>query len=97
MQSYLSSLTFLFNPVPQNPQVGKAAAVGIFMVFLWVTEAIPLAATSLAPLILFPILGIIPAAKYQDLYQFYHIPFLGGFMIALAMKNGNYTKELLSG
>ena len=38
----------------------RAAAVGVLMAVWWVTEAIPIPATALIPLILFPLLGILP-------------------------------------
>lgn len=63
------------------------AAVATLMATWWLTEAIPLAATALLPLALFPILNISTmketAAPYGDEIVFL---FLGGFLIQLAME-----------
>ena len=43
---------------PDNPQVTRMAAVILLMAIWWITEAIPLAATALLPIVLFPLFGI---------------------------------------
>ena len=43
---------------PSNPLVSRMAAVILLMAIWWITEAIPLSATALLPIILFPLLGI---------------------------------------
>ena len=43
---------------PANPLVTRMAAVILLMAIWWITEAIPLSATALVPIVLFPFLGI---------------------------------------
>jgi sodium-dependent dicarboxylate transporter 2/3/5 len=43
---------------PANPLVTRMAAVVLLMAIWWITEAIPIPATALVPLVLFPLLGI---------------------------------------
>lgn len=43
---------------PGNPQVTRMSAIILLMAIWWITEAIPLAATALLPIVLFPLLGI---------------------------------------
>ena len=43
---------------PANPLVTRMAAVVLLMAIWWITEAIPIPATALLPLVLFPLLGI---------------------------------------
>jgi sodium-dependent dicarboxylate transporter 2/3/5 len=57
---------------PANPLVTRMAAVILLMAIWWITEAIPLAATALLPIVLFPVLGImrgreLPASGSIDL------------------------------
>ncbi|MCG8504731.1 MAG: SLC13 family permease [Sphingomonadales bacterium] len=57
---------------PGNPLVTRMAAVIVLMAIWWITEAIPLAATALLPIVLFPLLGImrgreVPAGGQLDL------------------------------
>ena len=53
---------------PSNPQVTTMAAIAALMALWWITEAIPLAATSLVPLILYPFFGILTAEKVAGSY-----------------------------
>ncbi len=63
------------------------AAVGIWMAVWWMTEAIPVYATALLPLALFPLTGATgietAAAPYGDEIIFL---FLGGFILAVGME-----------
>lgn len=43
---------------PANPLVTRMLAIVVLMAIWWMTEAIPIPATSLLPLVLFPLLGI---------------------------------------
>ena len=43
---------------PTNPLVTRMAAVILLMAIWWITEAIPLSATAMLPIVLFPLLGI---------------------------------------
>jgi len=43
---------------PSNPLVTRMAAIILLMAIWWITEAIPLSATALLPIILFPLMGI---------------------------------------
>ena len=57
---------------PANPLVTRMAAVILLMAIWWITEAIPLSATALLPIVLFPVLGImrgreLPAGNRIDL------------------------------
>lgn len=65
----------------------RTAAAGTLMAIFWITEAIPLSATSLLPLVLFPVLGIIDinqaALPFAKPVIFL---FLGGFMLAMAVE-----------
>jgi len=60
---WLGPLLFVFMLLfvdldPENPEVTRMAAVILLMAVWWITEAIPLAATALLPIVLFPLLGI---------------------------------------
>src|SRR5688500_17218346 len=64
---------------------GLLAVTGCVAV-LWLTQAIPIAAASLAPLVLIPLLGIAPTKKVASLYVNDNtFLFLGGFLLAIAI------------
>ncbi len=69
------------------PAAWRTAALALLLAVWWMTEALPLGATSLLPLVLIPLLGIAPgedaAAPYANPTVFL---FLGGFLIALAVE-----------
>jgi sodium-dependent dicarboxylate transporter 2/3/5 len=91
---FLAMLLF-FHPVPEKPEVGFMAAVAALMAVWWLTECLPLAATSLLPMICFPLLGIATTAETTGRY-FNPIMslFLGAFLIALAMERWNLHRRI---
>lgn len=80
---------------PGKPEVTRMAAVAAWIAIWWMTEAIPIPATSLLPLILLPALGLRStddvARSYGDDVLFL---FLAGFLIALAMQRWNLHRRL---
>lgn len=82
-------LILLMWPTPRglSPEAQRLGAVTVLMAVYWVTQAIPIAATSLIPIAAYPLLGILSASDacrgYADrnLYLF-----LGGFLIAIAIE-----------
>jgi sodium-dependent dicarboxylate transporter 2/3/5 len=88
-------LLILPPPDGLSPAGWRTAAVAALMAVWWITEAIPVYATGLLPLALFPLLGIISidaaAAPYANPLIFL---FMGGFMIALAMQRWGLHKRL---
>ncbi len=72
-----------------------AAAVLAWMAVWWLTEAVPLAITSLLPLVLFPVLGVAggkeAAAPYADRIIFLYV---GGFFLALGMEKWGLHRRI---
>ncbi len=79
-------------------QPGRAvAAIGVLMATLWVTEAMPIAATALIPIAFFPMVtfGEVSAAKAAAPFSHELIYlFMGGFMLALAMQQWGLHRRI---
>lgn len=73
-----------------EPAGRATVALGAWMAVWWMTEAIPLAATALLPVVAFPLAGVLPAAQALRPYASDIVfLFMGGFMIGLAMQRWN--------
>ncbi|MFG2734815.1 SLC13 family permease [Streptomyces carpaticus] len=71
------------------------AAVVVLVAVWWMTEALPLPATSLIPIVAFPLLGILEIGEATA--PFAHptvFLYMGGFIIALAMQKWNLHKRI---
>lgn len=81
--------------VPDNPRVGYTFCVALLMAVWWITEVVPLAVTSLIPVALFPLFGIMDGRAVSATY-FNDVIFLfmGGFFVALAMERWNLHRRI---
>ncbi|MUL40362.1 DASS family sodium-coupled anion symporter [Streptomonospora sp. PA3] len=91
----LAAVLYLVLPDSLSYEGKVTAAVAALMAAWWMTEAIPLPATALLPLVLFPVLVGVDiadvAAPYADDVIFL---FMGGFMLAMAMQRWNLHRRI---
>nr|AYM26550.1 tonoplast dicarboxylate transporter [Leucaena leucocephala] len=91
--SLLISLLVKFDGGKANS--GKMLAVIAWVFTWWVTEAVPLAVTSMCPLFLFPLFGIASADSVAHSYMDDVITLvLGSFILALAVERYNVHRRL---
>jgi sodium-dependent dicarboxylate transporter 2/3/5 len=91
----LLAVLLLPPPAGMEPAAWRTAGVGILMAVWWMSEAVPIPATALVPLALFPLLGVAgadeAAAPYANPVIFL---FLGGFLLAQAMQKWGLHRRI---
>lgn len=90
-------LSIIISPSPASMEVNawRTAAVALLMAAFWITEAIPISATALFPVILFPLLGITSIKNATEPYAHYLVfLFLGGFLIAQSIQKWGLHKRI---
>lgn len=88
------AILFGFSPEGMSNEALAVLASTIWIATWWITEAIPIPATSLLPIILFPVTGAVQGGvtnAYADSTIFL---FLGGFIIAIAMQKWGLHRRI---
>jgi sodium-dependent dicarboxylate transporter 2/3/5 len=86
---------FFFDFGEQYKTAQLTASIAVLMSVWWITEVVPLSVTSLIPLILFPLTGVVTAGDISGSYINSTIfLFIGGFIIAIAMEKWDLHKRI---
>ena len=87
----------LIMPAPYGmyTEAWRVAAIALLMATWWITEAMPIAATALLPIALYPLLQIMDtraaSASYADPVIYL---FIGGFFLAVTMERWNLHRRI---
>ncbi len=88
-------LLLLPSPAGLEPSAQAVAAVTAWVATWWITEAIPIPATSLLPIVLFPVTGALGVAETAPSYAHPVIfLFMGGFFLATAMQRWGLHRRI---
>lgn len=91
----LSLFLYFINPFHVPEPAARVLAVAGLMITWWVTEALPMPAVALVPLVLFPLLGINSIKSTSSAYGNEVIfLFMGGFMLGLAIEKWNLHRRI---
>jgi sodium-dependent dicarboxylate transporter 2/3/5 len=97
----LSVVVYLLTRLAWEPAASATAALAAWMAWWWITEAIPLAATALMPIIFLPLAGVYsesPTRPIVEALRPYADPnvftYFGGFVLALAIERWGLHRRL---
>ncbi|KAH7960583.1 hypothetical protein HPB49_021361 [Dermacentor silvarum] len=94
---YIICVPLLFLPVAASIEgkAGWCAYILLVMAFYWSAEVVPLAATSLMPVFLFPFFGILPSSKVATFYlNDIGLVMLCSLVMAGAVETSNLHKRI---
>ncbi|MFP4136003.1 MAG: SLC13 family permease [Candidatus Acetothermia bacterium] len=78
-----------------SPEAKRTLAIAVLMATWWVSEALPIAAVSLLPLVLFPAFGIMDSGDVASQYGHRLVfLFMAGFLIAVAMQKWGLHRRI---
>lgn len=90
-------LLVLLAPVPEglSPEGARVAAVALLMACFWIAETVPIPATAILPIFLFPLLKVMPTDEVTLAFgNDILFLFMGGFLIAIAMQRWRLHRRI---